>query len=205
VTFSTWRPSRDQLSAEAQHLVDSTSCVFPLARLRFLTTHVRFMIKHPLRYWGTLLFLLTRPGGSLKSRIRTFCHFCEAVYLAPEVQRRGVNHIHSHFALNSATVAMVIARLLDISFSFTAYHDAAGAYLPNAKTIADHFHVVKGLNEALADVRRTLQRYADETTRAQLKGSRWLLLKNQNRSLRLNSNDWPKSCKSIRSCGCVIN
>jgi transposase len=59
------------------------------------------------------------------------------------------------------------------------YHDVAGAYLPNAKTIADHFHVIKGLNEALADVRRTLQRHADETTRAQLKGSRWLLLKNQ--------------------------
>lgn len=59
------------------------------------------------------------------------------------------------------------------------YHAAARAYLPNAKTIADHFHVIKGLNEALADVRRTLQRHADEATRAQLKGSRWLLLKNQ--------------------------
>jgi transposase len=59
------------------------------------------------------------------------------------------------------------------------YHDAAAAYLPNAKTIADHFHVIKGLNEALASVRRILQRHADECTRAQLKGSRWLLLKNQ--------------------------
>lgn len=59
------------------------------------------------------------------------------------------------------------------------YHDAARTKLPNAKTIADHFHVIKGLNEAVANVRRTLQRHADEATRAQLKGSRWLILKNQ--------------------------
>lgn len=121
VTFSIWKPKRDQLSAEAQHLMDSTTYVFPLNWPRFLITHLRYMITRPLRYWGTLLFLLTRPGESWKNRIRTFYHFCEAVYLAPEVQRRGVEHIHSHFALNSATVAMVLARLLNIPFSFTAH------------------------------------------------------------------------------------
>lgn len=121
VTLSIWKPKRDQLSAEAQHLIDSTAYVFPLNRLRFLVAHLRYMVTRPLRYWGTLLFLLTRPGESLKNRIRTLYHFGEAVYLAPEVQRRGVAHIHSHFALNSATVALVIARLLGISFSFTAH------------------------------------------------------------------------------------
>jgi colanic acid/amylovoran biosynthesis glycosyltransferase len=120
-TFSIWKPGRDQLSAEAQHLVDSTSYVLPVVWSRFLVTHLRTMVTQPLRYWGTLFFLLTQPGERLKSRIRTFYHFCEAVYLAPEVRRRGVDHIHSHFALNSATVAMVIARLLDIPFSFTAH------------------------------------------------------------------------------------
>jgi colanic acid/amylovoran biosynthesis glycosyltransferase len=121
VTLSTWKPRRDQLSAEAQHLVDSTSYVFPLNWLRFLTAHLQYMITRPLRYWGTFFFLLTQPGEGLRNRVRTFYHFCEAVYLTPEVQRRGVDHIHSHFALNSATAAMVIARLLDIPFSFTAH------------------------------------------------------------------------------------
>jgi len=121
VTFSIWKPKRDQLSTEAQHLVDSTSYVFPLNWSRFFIAHLRHMITRPLRYWDTLLFLLTRPGESWRNRIRTFYHFCEAVYLAPGVQRRGVEHIHSHFALNSATVAMVLARLLNIPFSFTAH------------------------------------------------------------------------------------
>jgi len=58
------------------------------------------------------------------------------------------------------------------------YHDVARAKLPNAKAVADHFHVIKDLNDALATVRRTLQRQADETTRAHLKGSRWLIVKN---------------------------
>jgi colanic acid/amylovoran biosynthesis glycosyltransferase len=120
-TFSIWNPRWDRLSAEAQHLVDSTSYFFPVVWSRFFFTHLRTMVTRPLRYWGTLLFLLSQPGESLKNRIRTFYHFCEAVYLAPDVRRSGAGHIHSHFALNSATVAMTIARLLDISFSFTAH------------------------------------------------------------------------------------
>ena len=59
------------------------------------------------------------------------------------------------------------------------YHLAARAKLPNVRTpTADHFHVVKNLNEALAEVRKAVQRAADADTRTQLKGCRWLLVKN---------------------------
>jgi transposase len=59
------------------------------------------------------------------------------------------------------------------------YHLAARAKLPNVRTpTADHFHVVKNLNEALAEVRQAVQRAADADTRTQLKGCRWLLVKN---------------------------
>jgi transposase len=59
------------------------------------------------------------------------------------------------------------------------YHTAARAYLPNVvMTTADHFHVIENLQKALNEVRKTVQRHADEATRKQLKGSRWLLLKN---------------------------
>lgn len=59
------------------------------------------------------------------------------------------------------------------------YHLAARAKLPNVRTpTADHFHVIQNLNEALAEVRKAVQRTADADTRAQLKGCRWLLVKN---------------------------
>jgi transposase len=60
------------------------------------------------------------------------------------------------------------------------YHEVARAKLPNVHlTTADHFHVIENLNKALGEVRKTIQRQADEDTRQQLKGSRWLLVKNQ--------------------------
>jgi transposase len=58
------------------------------------------------------------------------------------------------------------------------YHEAAREKLPNVRTsTADHFHVTKNLNEALGEVRKAVQRAADADTRAQLKGSRWVLVK----------------------------
>lgn len=60
-----------------------------------------------------------------------------------------------------------------------AYHSAAQANLPNARQVVDRFHVMKNLTDALTKARCTLQKNADETTKAQLKGSRWLLVKNR--------------------------
>lgn len=60
-----------------------------------------------------------------------------------------------------------------------AYHLAAKAKLPNARLVVDRFHLMKNLNDALTTARRTLQKQADESTQAILKGSRWLLVKNR--------------------------
>ena len=52
--------------------------------------------------------------------------------------------------------------------------------LPKAKIVFDRFHIVKNMNEALSDIRREI--YRDETeynNKQLLKGTRWLLLKNQ--------------------------
>ncbi len=60
------------------------------------------------------------------------------------------------------------------------YHEVARAKLPNVQTTtADHFHVIENLGKALGEVRKVIQRQGDEETRRQLKGSRWLLVKNQ--------------------------
>ena len=59
-----------------------------------------------------------------------------------------------------------------------AYHEAAQAKLPNARLTVDRFHVMKNLNEAVTKARRAIQKQADETTQALLKGCRWLLVKN---------------------------
>jgi colanic acid/amylovoran biosynthesis glycosyltransferase len=122
VTFAIWEPNKTKLSLESRHLVDSCFYVFPISWLAFLKAHLRFLFTRPIKYVGTLLFVLTRKGESVRHRCRTFFHFCEAVYMAKEVEIQVVDHVHAHFAINAATIALVISRLLGISFSFTAHN-----------------------------------------------------------------------------------
>jgi transposase len=60
-----------------------------------------------------------------------------------------------------------------------AYYAATLKTIPNAKHVFDRIHIVKLMNEKLTQLRRDLQREADEMGREVLKGLRWLLLKFQ--------------------------
>jgi len=122
VTFSTWKPNRDKLSPESRHLMDSTFYIFPAPRLKFLLAHLYFLFTRPVKYIGTALFVLTRKGESWQNRRRTVYHFGEAIYVAKEIQRQKIKHVHAHFATNATTITLIVARLLDISFSFTAHN-----------------------------------------------------------------------------------
>jgi len=51
-------------------------------------------------------------------------------------------------------------------------------HAPNAQILFDRFHIVKHLNEAVDEVRRSLWRRLSVQERATFKGTRWLLLKN---------------------------
>ncbi len=72
-----------------------------------------------------------------------------------------------------ATVEVCCADMWD------AYHEAAQIKLPKARLIVDRFHVMKNLNDAVTKARRTIQKQADAQTQEQLKGCRWLLVKNR--------------------------
>jgi len=71
--------------------------------------------------------------------------------------------------------AKINAVAMDMS---PAYISAVTKHLPDATIVFDHFHIVKLFNDKLADLRRDLQRDAEEADKQVLKGTRWLLLKN---------------------------
>ena len=62
---------------------------------------------------------------------------------------------------------------------WSPYRAAVRAKLSHADIVADRFHVMKQLNQRLTQLRRAIQRQADEATQQVLKGSRWLLVKNR--------------------------
>ena len=122
VTFAVWKPDTSKLSEESKSLVDSSFYVFPISWPKFLAAHLCFFFTRPIKYISTLLFVLTRRGERKKNRLRTFFHFCEAIYLATDMKRQEIQHIHSHYAINAASIALVISRMLDITFSFTVHN-----------------------------------------------------------------------------------
>lgn len=58
------------------------------------------------------------------------------------------------------------------------YAQAVSACLPNAKIVADRFHVMKNLNDQVTSARREIQRDLPEASKQTLKGCRWLLVRN---------------------------
>lgn len=63
---------------------------------------------------------------------------------------------------------------------WTHYRAAVHTVFPHVAVVADRFHVVQNLHSALHKIRREAQKAAcDDEERAQLKGLRYLLLKNE--------------------------
>lgn len=122
ITCAIWKPNVGQLSGESKQYVGETNYIFPIEWGKFFLAHIQMILRYPLRYFSTFLFILSRRGESFRNRLRTFYHFLEAVSLAPVLIDGGVDHIHAHFSINAATVAFVLSRLLNISFSFTAHN-----------------------------------------------------------------------------------
>lgn len=45
----------------------------------------------------------------------------QALFVAREVRKRGLTHLHAHFASSATTVARLAAKLADVTYSFTAH------------------------------------------------------------------------------------
>lgn len=94
---------------------------FPLFSADIARTNVLHFLKMPLRYLGLLFRLI---GGTIlrpRTLIRTLALFPKAVHLAHVLPRRGIEHIHSHFATHATTTAYIIASLSNVTFSFTVH------------------------------------------------------------------------------------
>ena len=59
------------------------------------------------------------------------------------------------------------------------YRGVVRSRLAHAKIVADRFHVMKQLNDRIAQIRRAVQAKADPATREILKGTYWILIKNR--------------------------
>ena len=122
ITFSVNSVPREELSAEAHPLLDSTYSIRGTPWRKIAQAHLYFIVTRPLAYLATLFLVTAKINGSFTDRRRTLLHFIGGVYFAEISKKKNIQHIHAHFSNLNATMAMVISKLLGISFSFTAHN-----------------------------------------------------------------------------------
>jgi glycosyltransferase involved in cell wall biosynthesis len=122
--FSIRRPT-ESLPEEQLDLQTGVTYLLPVSLAGFCKGQLRFVLRQPRAYLGTLLALLGAPHSSLRARFMTLLHFAEGVALADLIGRSADGaapaHLHAHFADRAATAALVASRLLGIPYSLTAH------------------------------------------------------------------------------------
>jgi len=126
-TFSIWSSNPANLSTEAVPLVGETFYIFPFSWLALLFVHLRYLFSRPLRYLGTLIFILTQPGEPVRNRWRSLRHFLYGMLAIREMERLKIRHVHAHSGWSGSSIALIAHRLLGVSFSLTLH--AQGIYL----------------------------------------------------------------------------
>jgi colanic acid/amylovoran biosynthesis glycosyltransferase len=141
-TFSIRSPlAAEIISANDRREHENTWYLLPASPLLLIWVHFLSLIRHPIRYFKTLrlAFHHRAPGISLYPLF----YFIEAIYLATELKRRKITHLHNHFAQAGAIVGLLASRYLDIKWSFTVHgtseFDGAAGSLLNDKLAAAEF------------------------------------------------------------------
>lgn len=89
-----------------------------------LAANAATLLRHPLRYLWLLVRLIAGTIAKPGTLARTLLVFPKSVFIARQLQRENIKHIHAHFATYPTTMALIVAKLTDITFSFTVHaHD----------------------------------------------------------------------------------
>ncbi len=113
--FSLIRPSSPCPHAKARFVDGRVEYLPPIEKAglsRLLCLHAYFLLRHPVHYIGALFFVLTHL------RNETRWAFQECVLYARVMETFKPALIHTHFALGSASLSMLIAKILGVRFAF---------------------------------------------------------------------------------------
>ena len=124
--FALRRPGPGHADADGTEMMSETFYGSSLSWRNLWNANVSVLRRGPLRYLQALAAVLDHTGLNPVHCMKSLAIFPVAVAFAERMQRRGVTHVHAHWANYPATAAYVIARLLGIRYSFTAHaHDAS--------------------------------------------------------------------------------
>lgn len=92
----------------------------PLINFPILKAQLPYIFRQPGKYFGALYEVLAGSLASPRFFLGALAFFPKAVFFARDMEQKGVDHIHAHFANHPTTAAYIISRLTGIPFSFSA-------------------------------------------------------------------------------------
>ena len=118
--FPLLREYPEKIHKEAQELTDRAH-FHPFISTEILSSHLYFIRKDFLTYFKTFKEILSGTFGSANYFFGALGVFPKTVRFAYEMEQLGIEHVHAHFASHPALAGLIINRLTDIPFSFTAH------------------------------------------------------------------------------------
>ncbi len=115
VIYSRFKPEVSILHEQAQDFVKSVTYLDNLSRTAKLLAGFEILLRSPIRFVRTLCRLRHRSTHDLWLLLG-YCFF-----LSREINRSGVQHIHSHFAAEAAELAMYVSFFTGVPYSFTTH------------------------------------------------------------------------------------
>src|SRR5687767_10614380 len=124
-TFSLRRPAdKEIVGPEQQAERQGTYYVQPFRPLTILMSQAAMFVSSPRRYLSALRTALFVRAPGIKSLVWQVAYFIEAGVVAHRMRRAGLVHLHNHFSNSSCSVAILVAEMAGLTFSFTVHGPA---------------------------------------------------------------------------------
>jgi glycosyltransferase involved in cell wall biosynthesis len=122
-TLSVNQPEWGQDGATQAELHETARTFYVKAHgpFRIACDHIHCLIASPRRYLSGLQSALRLGGLDLKASLRHLLYFAEAVVVGQWMRRNAIPHLHVHFAIATATVAVLVKAIYRIPYSITVH------------------------------------------------------------------------------------
>lgn len=116
------RPSKDEIfSREDKEERAKTRHIIAAPKLAILRAMIVQAATSPIRAAAAFRAALAMGWRSEAGLLRHLFYFCEALVLARWMSNERIRHVHAHFGTNPAAIAMLAARLIRGTYSFTVH------------------------------------------------------------------------------------
>jgi colanic acid/amylovoran biosynthesis glycosyltransferase len=111
-TFAIRRAQPDEVLSRADEAeARATYALLPVRLTHLLRAHLRALVRHPRGYKATIEEALRLAPAGARGALWQAFYFGEAVLLWDRLRRRGIPHVHAHFANVASDVALLATYL----------------------------------------------------------------------------------------------